>query len=202
MKSRSIRTFAVLASAGLIVGAFAAGPADAAKKKKKKVPFACAPVTATAPSAGHSANASEAEAAEVVNVTSAATEDAPIVIEYEHGPALSDAGAEDTKYFAFQVVSKTAGPGLYIKQEWDGVYSDIDMYMSDASGAEVAVSGAYNPAPIPGVTDAGGNGGQGFESIPGFPAAPCSPYTIESKAYATPGEAMTLSVWLGEADGT
>ena len=195
MKPRSVRTFAVLASAGLIVGAFAAGPADAAKKKKK--PFACAPATAAVPAEGNSSNAEEAAEAEVVNVTAAATEEKPLVIEYEHGAAL-DPVIEDTLYFAFQVVSKTPGAGLYLKMEWPGAESDMDMYMYDASGAEVASSGAFNPLPVPGVFDAGGNGGQGFESIPGFAATPCSPYTIESKAYATPGESMTLSVWLGE----
>lgn len=196
MKSRSVRTLAVLASAGLLVGAFAVGPADAAKKKKK---FSCAPATAAAPSEGHSSNADEAAEAPVVNVTAAASEEKPLVTEFEHGPALSEAGAEDTKYFAYQVVSKTPGQGLYIKIEWPGTESDIDLYMYDEGGTEVARSAAYNPLPIPGVTDAGGNGGQGFESIPGFPADPCAPYTIESQAYATPGENMKISVWLGEA---
>lgn len=197
MKSRSVRTLAVLASAGLIVGAFAAGPADAAKKKRKK--FSCAPATAAVPAAGHSSNAEEAAQAEVLNVTQAATEEKPLVVEYEHGPAVSDIGVEDTKYFAFQVVSKKPGAGAYVKIEWPGTVSDIDLYMYDAAGTEVAQSGAFNPVAIPGVTDAGGNGGPGFESIPGFPAEPCSPYTIESKGYATPGEAMKLSIWLGEA---
>jgi hypothetical protein len=194
MNAPSARALALLASAGLVAAAFVAPPAQAAKKKK---PFSCAPGTAAVPAEGHSSNADEAAEAEVVNVTAAATEEKPLVVEYAHGPAL-DPAHEDTLYFAFQVVSKTPGSGLYLKMEWPGVESDIDMYMYDSSGAEVASSGAYNPVPIPGVTDAGGNGGQGFESIPGFPADPCSPYTVESKAYATPGEDMTLSVWLGE----
>lgn len=205
MKSRSVRTMAVLASTGLILGAFVAAPADAAKKKKK--PFSCAPATATPPAKGHSSNAEEAAEAKVVNVTAAATEEAPLVVEYEHGsaahdPLLGRPIKEDTVYHAFQVVSKTPGAGLYLKMEWPGAESDIDMYMTDSSGTEVARSGAFNPVPIPGVFDAGGNGGQGYESIPGFPADPCSPYTIESKAFLTPGEDMTLSVWLGEAGDT
>lgn len=197
MKSRTVRTLSVLASAGLMVGAFAAGPADAAKKKKPS----CAPATAAAPTKGHSSNADEAAEAKVVTVTSAATEEKPLVVEYEHGPAL-DPIQEDTVYFAYQVLSKVPGAGLYVKIEWPGAMSDIDLYMSDSSGTEVANSGAYNPAPIPGVTDSGGNGGQGFESVPGFPADPCSPYTIESKGYATMGESATISVWLGEATDT
>lgn len=197
MKSRSVRTLAVLASAGMIVGAFAAAPADAAKKKKK--PFNCAPATATAPAKGHSSNAADASKAAVVNVTAAATAEAPLVTEFKHGPALSEAHVEDTQYFAYQVVSKTPGQGLYVKLEWPGKMSDIDLYMYDASGEEVALSGAFNPVAVPGLLDSNGNGGVGFETIPGFPADPCSPYTIESKAYATPGEPMKISVWLGEA---
>lgn len=201
MKRPSLRALAVMASIGLLAAAFAAPPAQAGKKKK---PFACPPATAAVPAEGHSSNADEAAEAQVVNVTSAATEEAPLVVEYEHGAALHDPALgtpvqEDTKYFAFQVVSKTPGAGLYLKMEWPGTESDIDMYMYDSGGAEVANSGAFNPVPVPMVFDAGGNGGQGYESIPGFPADPCAPYTIESRAFLTPGEPMTLSVWLGEA---
>lgn len=194
---RTIKTLSVLASIGMLVGAFAAVPAEAAKKKKK--PFACAPATATPPAEGNSGNPEEAAEAEVLNLTAAATEEKPLVIEYEHGQAIADLGMEDTKYFAFQVVSKTPGAGVYILQEWPGQESDIDLYLSDSSGAEVASSGAFNPAPVPILLDSGGSGGQGFESISGYPADPCSPYTIESKAYLTPGEDMTLKLWLGEA---
>lgn len=196
MRARTMKTLSVLASVGLLAGAFAAGPADAAKKKKKK--FACPAATATAPTEGHSANSEEAAEAEVLNLTAAATEEEPLVIEYEHGQAIADAGMEDTKYFAFQVVSKTPGAGVYILQEWPGTESDIDLYMYDETGAEVASSGAFNPAPIPMVFDSGGSGGMGYESISGYAADPCSPYVIESRAYLTPGEEMTLSLWLGE----
>ena len=193
--TRSLRPLTAALTLALVAGAFVAGPAQAGKKKKK---FSCAPATAAAPTEGHSGNAEEAAEAEVVNVTSAHTEEKPLVIEYEHGPAL-DPVAEDTLYFAFQVVSKTPGAGVYIRQEWPGSMSDLDLYMYDSGGTEVAYSGAFNPIPVPGVTDSGGNGGPGFESIPGYPADPCSPYTLESKAYATMGEPTTLKIWLGEA---
>lgn len=189
---RTIKTVTMLASLSLLVGAYAAAPAEAAKKKR----FSCAPATATPPAEGHSSNAEEAAEAQVVNLTAAATEEKPLVIEYEHGPAFSEIGMEDTKYFAFQVVSKTLGAGVYVLQEWPGRESDIDLYMSDESGAEVASSGAFNPIPVP---PPGSTGGPGYESISGYPAEPCSPYTIESKAYLTPGEEMTLKLWLGEA---
>lgn len=188
----SLRPLTVVLCLALVAGAFAVTPAQAGKKKKK---FSCAPATAAAPTEGHSGNAEEAAEAEVVNITAAHTEEAPLLIEYEHGPAL-DPVAEDTLYFAFQVVSKTPGAGVYVLQEWPGSMSDMDLYMYDSAGTEVAYSGSFNPSGLP---DSGGNGGQGFESIPGFPADPCSPYTLESKAYATMGEPMTLKIWLGEA---
>lgn len=191
----SLRPLTAVLCLALVAGAFVAAPAQAGKKKK----FSCAPATAAVPTEGRSSNAEEAAEAEVLNVTAANTEEKPLVIEYEHGPALADAGAEDTLYFAFQVVSKKPGAGVYVRQEWPGSMSDVDLYMYDSSGTEVAYSGAFNPIPVPGVTDSGGNGGQGYESIPGFPADPCSPYTLESKAYATMGEPMTLKIWLGEA---
>ena len=58
------------------------------KAKKKKVK--CAPATATAPAEGHSASAADAAAAEVVRLTPAYTEEAPLTIEVEHGAALHD----------------------------------------------------------------------------------------------------------------
>jgi len=207
VKALSIRTLAVLASVGLIVGAVAVGPAGAVKKEKGKA-FSCAPATAPVPTEGTSSNAADAAKVPVVNVTSAATEAKPLTFEFAlesaaHDPMFHTRIKESTVYHAFQVVSKKPGTGLYTKLTWPGAESDIDFYMYDSSGTMVATSGAFNPLPLDtGVAhdfSAGGNGGTGFESIPGFPAAPCSPYTFESKAFLTPGETATLSVWLGKA---
>lgn len=193
MKSRSVRTLAVLASAGLILGAFVAGPADAAKKKKKP---ACAPY----------ATAVEAAAeGPVVQVTEAATADAPVVVEFEHpaslvqeAPQLPD--TQDEKYVNIQVTSK-APAGLYVKEEFNSRH-DIDLYLFDEAGEEVASSGAFNPAPV-NVADridfsSGGRGGETFESITGFEAAPCQGFTAESIAFATPGTPVKMTIWLGE----
>ncbi|HJR45011.1 MAG TPA: hypothetical protein VJ927_05350 [Actinomycetota bacterium] len=205
MKSRSIRTLAVLASAGLLVGAFAVGPADAAKRKKKK-PFSCAPATPAAPASEH-AGADAAPEAEVTPITEAATEEAPVVIEYEHGPAMYVFGTaqpiqEDNAYFNLQVVSNKPDQGLYILQEWGTDITDLDLYLYDDSGTQVAFSGAFNAAPqsdtpIGDLSGPAGTGGAGFESISGFPAVPCAPHTIESVAYMTHGEPVTLKAWLG-----
>ena len=203
MKSRSVRTFAVLASAGLIMGAFAAGPADAAKKKKK--PFACAPATPAAPASDH-AGAAEAPTAPVTAITEAATEEKPVVVEYEHGSALYVFGTtqpiqEDNAYFNVQVVSKKPDQGLYILQEWGTDVTDIDLYLYDNAGTQVAYSGAFNAAPentpLSDFSGPNGTGGHGFESISGFPATPCNVHTIESVAYMTQGEPVTLKMWLG-----
>ena len=200
--SRSIRSLAVLASVGLIFGAFMA-PAEAGKKKKKKkpVPVAC---PAFAPSEPESDSAETAEALEapVQKVTAAHTEAAPLVVEYEHGPAFWDPALgtpvhEDTQFFNFQV--EGAG-GLHIKAEWAASPSDLDLYLYDG-GARVASSGSFNAAAVDATVidfSAGGNGGVGFETIPGFGITNCQGLTLESRAFITPGEAVTLKVWLGE----
>lgn len=204
MNSRSIRTLAVLASTGLIVGAFAAGPADAAKKKKKKPVPACAEF-APPPVTSGGTTGSDAIEAEVSQVTTAHTAEAPLVIEFEHGAALWDAAThapvqEDTKYFGIQLPPGVPQSGLFVRLDWPTPSpSDVDLYLYDDTGTEVANSGAFNFAPVPGVLDAGGNGGMGFESIPGLAVDQCSGYVVESQAFLTAGEPMTLSVWLGEA---
>ena len=193
---RVIRTLAVVASVGLIFGAFV-GPAEAGKKKKKK-PAACAAFSPSEPETGSHEGAKATEAA-VQQVTAAHTEAAPLVVEYEHGPAFWDTVTqtpvhESTEFFNFQ--AQGAG-GLHIKAEWSGAEHDIDLYLYE-DGTRVASSGAFNPAPVPGVFDAGGNGGQGFETIPGYGVSACKGVTLESRAFISHGTPVTLKVWLGE----
>ncbi len=193
MKARSIRTLAVMASVGLIVGALAAGPADAAKKKKP----ACAPY----------ATAVEAAAeAPVVQVSDAATEEKPVVVEFEHPASLVQEAAQlpdtqDEQYVNIQVTSK-APAGLYVKEEFNSRH-DIDLYLYNDAAEEVASSGAFNPAPVappvgPYNLNADGRGGESWESIAGFEAAPCQGFTAESIAYATTGTPVKMTIWLGE----
>ncbi len=179
------RTIAVLASAALVAGAFFAVPAEAAKKKKVK----CSAFTPAVEGS---------EEAPVVKITPAATEEKPVEIKLEHGPALYPVSTEDL-YANIQVYGPSGG--LYIRSEFSD-YHDIDLYLFDAAGEEVASSGAFNPAPVPGLLDAGGNGGTNYESIPGFAATQCAGYTINSHAYATYGTEVTLKVWLGEVQAT
>ena len=169
----------------------------AAKKKPKGCPT-FAPVEPNSPS-GETAEALETP---VVKVTDKATAEAPIVIEYEHGMALWNTATqepivEDTVFFNFQVESKKAAPGLYIFQEWAAhPPSDMDLYLYDGLGEQVASSGSANAFPVHVPTQE--TGAWGLESIPGFATSNCAGYTAESRAFTTAGEAMTLTVWLGE----
>jgi hypothetical protein len=201
---RIVRSLALIATASLVLGAFVAGPADAKKKKKKPKVATCAPFTPVAP-ASNSGETAEAAEAPVVQVTSAATEEKPIVVEYEHGAAFWETVTqtpvqEDTQFFNFQVVGTG---GLHLRMDFSPE-SDLDMYLYDgASGARVASSGAANQAMVAGDPtglglDANGNGGPGFESIPGYAASNCAGYTVESRAFMSPGTPVTLKVWLGE----
>jgi hypothetical protein len=194
---RIVRSLALIATASLVLGAFAAVPADAKKRKKK--PKGCATFAPVEPQGSASGETAEALEAPVVQVTSAATEEAPIVTEYEHGPALWETLTqtpiqEDTQFFNFQVVGEG---GLHLRMEF-AEDSDIDLYLYDGTGARVASSGAANQAPVPGVLDSNGNGGIGFESIPGFAASNCAGFTVESRAFMSPGTPVTLTAWLGE----
>lgn len=209
MRTRTSRSIAVVMSAALLVGAFAVAPADARKKKKKKKPVvACAPAAIAAPKSD-SGHAAEAVDAEVVQVTDAATEEAPVEIAYDHGPALWLSGfgvpvQEDTKFFNIQVVTNSGGPGLYVHQTWSSSSpDDMDMYLYDAAtGDQVALSGSANlPEPIASnlPPQAGQDTGHmGLESISGLLAGDCMTYTVESRAFTSDGEKMVLKVWLGE----
>ena len=185
----------LLLSASLVFASVAAVPAEA-KKKPRKCP-AFAPVE---PDSG-SGETAEALEAPVIKVTDKATADTPIVLEYEHGMALwaswdQEPIIEDTVFFNFQIESSRPAPGLYVFQEWaKEPPSDMDLLLYSA-GQRVAYSGSSNAFPMP--TPIEETGAWGLESIPGYATSTCAGYTVESRAFATTGEAMTLSVWLGE----
>ena len=179
MKAARITRLAAVIGAVALVGSVFATPATAGKKLK----------------CGQFASAVEgAEEAELIKVTKKATEAKPVVIEFEHAASMYPA-ANEHLYYNVQVFGPSSG--LYIREEFDN-YSDIDLYLYNGAGEEVASSGAFNPLPIPGYTDAGGNGGTGYESIPGHPVSTCEGFTIDSTAYATMGTPVTLKLWLGE----
>ncbi len=143
--------------------------------------------------------------APVARVTDKATEEDPLVIEYEHelsyGVPLVRALDDDEKFFNFQVVSKRAAPGLHLRAEWDPVpHSDIDLYLHDRRGKQVAYSDAWNVPVLDDVSDQvyyEGHGGLGYEYIEGYGVANCGGYTLMSETALSPGTSVTLTVWLG-----
>ncbi|MBW3594903.1 MAG: hypothetical protein KY391_04935 [Actinobacteria bacterium] len=186
MKAARITRFvAVLAAVALVGGVFVA-PATAGKKKK------CGQFTPGVEAAAEG---------EVVTITKKATEAKPVVIEYEHGPAGPSNPFDgshllnEEKFFNIQVNGPASG--LYILQEFSD-FHDLDLYLLDGGGGEVASSGAFNPTPV-GPFSSGGNGGTNYESISGYPVATCEGFTIRSNAYLTPGTDATLTIWLGTA---
>lgn len=201
MKSRSVRTFAVLASIGLIVGAFAAGPADAAKKKKKKKVPACAPYTPQEVAAD----------VPVTTITDAHTADAPLVLELDTprgvGFTNPDSTTDDPAHHGFpghtyvnvQVDSATATSGLYGLLEFNQVW-DYDLVFRGDDGSGVAYSAGGAPYVL--IFDGTGHGGQahpGTEQIDGLATDDCTGYLVDVTSATTPGDAVTLKLWLGEA---
>ncbi len=143
--------------------------------------------------------------ARVARVTDKATEEDPLVIEYEHelsyGVPLVITLDDDEEFFNFQVVSKRAAPGLHLRAEWDPVpHSDIDLYLHDRRGKQVTYSNAWNVPVLDNVFDQvyyQGRGGLGYEYIEGYPVANCGGYTLMSETALSPGTSVTLTVWLG-----
>ena len=201
MKSRSVRTFAVLASAGLILGAFVAAPADAAKKKKK--PPACP------------AFASELAGDTPVNmVTDAHTAEAPLVLEIETPPGLGSSsnsapaggptedpthGAPAHTFVPVQFDSAVAETGAYFTLEYTFPL-DYDLWIRGDDGVAVAGAAGFIPGvPFLDGTGYGGHTGQGTENVEGLITADCTGYTVDIVSAATPGETVTLKMWTGEA---
>lgn len=195
MKSRSIRSVAVLASAGLLVGAFAVAPADAAKRKKKKP--ACAAFTPP----------ETVGEAEVVKLTDAATAEAPLEIAVSTGPGLgigrdpSGLGEHVSHgYVPVQVDSAASGAGIYGRVDFTPLY-DYDLYLDDAAGTELMASGGFG---VVDDSELGGDAdnsetGAGFEAIYGITTEDCGGYVFDIVGATTPGEEVTLQLWLGEA---
>lgn len=189
------RTMAILTGSSILLMALLAGTGQAAK--------ACKPFKPVAPSSP-STDPSGAVDAEVVKVSEKMTEAKPLVIEFDHAPALADAVlpqmiAEDPKFFNFQVATKKAVALLTFRTEWAAPSpSDIDAFVYNSSGAELASSVAFNPFGGTPVGDAFGmdDDGNGFEQIADIGLPRCAGVTFESRPSTSPGETMTLKVWV------
>jgi hypothetical protein len=195
MRGKTLKTLAVAASLGLLVGAFIAAPADA-KKKKPKPPKACAPYVPTG----------NAEGGEVTVITDAATEEAPIEITVPTDPGLGSGhgdgavGPVAEAFVPIQIDSAVTGAGIYGRVEFTPTW-DYDLYLQDEAGTDLMVSGGFGV-----VDDAelGGDAnnsetGAGFEAIYGVTSADCTGYNFDVVTATSPGGDVTLKVWLGEA---
>lgn len=199
-KQRSIRTLSVVASAALIVGVFAAGPADAKKKKK---PAVCAPYVPGELGADQP----------VTVVTDAATAEAPVSIELDTHEGLGftspdgasgDEGAPSHVFTNVQVDSASPSTGLYIRLEFpDGLEYDLFARLTDGSAyAYVAGSNHTGPLVAEFGLDGTGHGGYsevGAENLEGLTTADCAGYTVDVASAITPGGPVTVKYWLGEA---
>ncbi len=142
----------------------------------------------------------------VRKVTDSATAKKPLVVQYDHGPALwwwyaapmvgSDRGPviDDNRYFNFQIETRKKLAGLHMRLTWPAPAPDeFDIYLF-SGGSMVAWSEGFNQVP-PGARDP--RAGWGLEYINGVPVVDCEVLTLESMAMWTAGKPMTLEVWLG-----
>ena len=192
MKSRrTIRTYAVLASACMVLGVFAAAPADAKKKKKPKKCAAYQPGEAGTGQA-------------ITLVTDAATADKPVEVAVPTSPGLGvsseegegnpDEGATSHAYTNVQVDSKAKEALLNIKVSFTPTW-DYDLWLRDSSHTALASSAGFGPA-TSGSDYA--HSEVGSETIVGFPTADCDGFTVDVANAGGPGEEVTVSYWLGE----
>ena len=200
MKSRSIRTLAVLASAGLIVGAFVATPAQAGKRKKKPVVPACEPYSPTEYNPD----------GEINLLTDAHTAEAPLVLEVAAPAGVgsssnTEVGADDPSHGApghsfvnVQVDSAATETGVYATLEYTFPF-DYDLWIRGDDGVAAAGSAGFAPGvPLLDGTGYGGHTGEGTETIEGLITPDCTGYLVDIVSATTPGETVTLKLWLGE----
>jgi hypothetical protein len=194
--SKVLRTIAVLSTSALVLGAFAAGPADAKKKKKK--PPACP--TYTAPD--------WAPESKTTIVTDAATADAPaeFALETAPGAGFSSAdepeggtGAPSSAYHNIVVDSAAPDASLFVRAEYAPTW-DYDIFLRTPEGAPVAYEADFNPLTAAGPTPVGGNEGAhpepGAGQIDGAASADCTGYTLEVVSGTAPGGTVALTFWL------
>ncbi|MDQ3962575.1 MAG: hypothetical protein M3277_01455 [Actinomycetota bacterium] len=146
----------------------------------------------------------EGAEAETTVVTDAATEEKPIVAEFDAGPGMGSAGPynETTSVFQnVQVDTANADTGLYAKLEFQN-FHDYDLYLNYADGSTAANSGDFNAAAGHGLGSGSPDGaweaGTNYEMVMGIRTADCAGYTARMVSWLTNGGAMTLSLWLGD----
>ena len=197
--SRITRSLAVVASAALVLAAFAGSPAEAKKRKKKAVCGAFAPgeVGADKPT---------------LVVKSTATEAAPAIQKVTLEPHFFEGAHPDytpASYDAFnvQVDSATKDAGLYALVEFPA-RRDVDMNLYHTDGSYAARSHGFQPVLgiHPTIDEEQGNlGGHGGEStdhseaLVGIRTNDCGGWTLEVANYFGEGGEFEVKLWLGEA---
>lgn len=193
MRTKSLRTLAVVASMSLVLGAFVAAPADA-KKKKKACPKYTAPDWAAD--------------AETTVLTDAATAEEPVTLEFTtgHGAGTTNTDYPDdgdgTLSHSFQnlvVDTKAKSANVFARIDYVPAF-DYDLFLRISAGPAVAYEADFNPLTVAGPTPVGGystgSAGPGWGQIDGYPTADCSGYTIDIASSITPGGPVTLTLWL------
>jgi len=186
------------------------GKKKGCKKGKGKKKGACKGAKAPKPPAPPASPAcpayvpgEEGKDAEIVVVTDAATEEAPVEVPLEIGGGIGVGGVfEDAIAHAYknvQVDSASASTGLYVRLEMP-YPSDYDLYVRNADGSEAARAAGFNPEPaVYNDNTAGGHTEPDAEQIDGVTTADCGGYTIDAAAATGEGGELTLKFWLGEA---
>ena len=183
---RMIRSLAVMASAGLVLGAFFAVPAEAKKKK------GCATYVPGEAGSGSS----------ITKVTNKNTADAPAAVEVDLAAGIG-AGRDPEgegmfvshAYPNVQVDSTGSSDLLNVRISWDVPAEDYDVYLDTADGTELANSAGFGPY-TSGSDYA--SSGVGTETIVGYPVADCDGFTVDVVGATTPGGTVTVEYWLGE----
>ncbi len=193
------KTIAVAAAAALIVGAFGA-PAEAKKKKKKPPPVAagCAAYTPSQWGTGQPVNV----------VTDAHTAEAPLELTVPTAAGLGSSSPNPPEeavdnpitrvFLNVQVDSANPTVGLYGSIAYTPIF-DYDFYIRGDDGTGLAYSAGFAPGvPLLDGTGHGGHTGAGTENIDGLNSADCQGYLVDIISASTPGEDVTLKLWLGE----
>ncbi|MGH2694432.1 MAG: hypothetical protein ACRDJJ_06385 [Actinomycetota bacterium] len=193
MTGRSYRVVAVVATLGMLVGAIAAAPAEAKKKKRCRA----------------YSSAGVGKDAELSVVTDKATAKKPLEVMLPTEPGFgfsspdpeSGQGPVSYAYQNVQVDSKKASAKLFVRVEFLQLW-DYDLYLRPDGGVASHWAAGFNQAPfVPGVTDGTGNGGHseiGAEEIHGADSLDCTGYTVDVTSATTTGGDVTLKLWLGK----
>lgn len=197
------RTCSIVMALGLVVSGVLAGPATAAKKKKK--PKVCAP---------YQPGEMGAEADTIV-VTDAHTAEAPALHAFTLGPAFDEGvgaavGQDVTPHhnLNIQVDSAAKTAGLYVTWEFD-TNRDYDLWAYFPDGTAAASSHGFQPliatqgqpAPADQSNTASNHAGESTatsENIVGVITPDCGGYTLDMATYFGEGGDFELKVWLGE----